>query len=66
MAKRSKTWLDYNAGADDRAILCGDVKHKYEMDDISNGNCHGPDISLCTGGSDCDNACYDCVGGVCN
>lgn len=63
--KTNKTWLTSNAGADDRAILCGDVKNKYEMDDISSGSCHGPNVSLCTGGGDCDNACYDCVGGSC-
>lgn len=63
--KTNKTWLTHNGGTDDRAILCGDVRTKYEMQDISAGSCHGPNVSLCTGNGDCDSPCFDCVGGSC-
>jgi hypothetical protein len=63
--KTNKASLENNAGANDRAILCGDVRHKYTMTDVSAGNCHGPNVWLCGNGVTCTNACYHCVGGSC-
>ena len=56
--------VENNSGTDDRVIACGDIKVRYDMTDVSSSTCHGPNISLCYG-SDCDSACFDCVGGSC-
>lgn len=55
--------LDTNSGANDRAILCGDVKNQYTMQPPP-GSCHGPNVNLCYPGT-CDSPCFDCAGGSC-
>lgn len=62
----NRMWVDNNNGTNDLVIACGDIQTRYDMSDISAGSCHGPNISLCTGGGDCDSPCFDCVGGTCN
>lgn len=61
----NRMWVDNNNGTNDLVIACGDIQTRYDMSDISAGSCHGPNISLCTGGGDCDSPCFDCVGGSC-
>ncbi len=65
--KTNKSWLDNNAGANDRAILCGDVRNKYVMSDDSSPTCQSSEgtINLCLG-DNCTNDCWHCVGGSCN
>lgn len=61
----NRMWVEDNSGTDDRVIACGDIQTRYDMSDISPGSCHGPNVSLCTGGN-CDSPCFHCVGGTCN
>ncbi len=61
----NKMWVDDNNGTNDLVIACGDIQTRYDMDDVSAPSCHGPNISLCTGGN-CDSPCFHCVGGTCN
>jgi hypothetical protein len=56
--------VENNSGTDDRVIACGDIQVSYEMNDVSSPTCHGSGVSLCHG-SDCDSACFNCVGGSC-
>jgi hypothetical protein len=65
--KANKSWLDNNAGGNDRAILCGDTRNKYTMTDESSPTCQSSEgtINLCLGGN-CTNDCWHCVGGSCN
>lgn len=65
--KANKSWLDNNAGSNDRAILCGDTRHKYTMTDDSSPTCQSAEgtINLCLG-DNCTNDCWHCVGGSCN
>jgi hypothetical protein len=56
--------IENNSGTDDRIIACGDIYTRYDMQDISNPSCHGPNVSLCTG-IPCDSGCFNCVGGSC-
>ena len=58
----NRGWIEDNSGTNDLAILCGDIRTRYDM---SQNTCHGPNISLCYPG-DCDAACWSCVGGTCN
>ncbi len=62
----NRMWVDNNNGTNDLVIACGDIQTRYDMSDISAASCHGPNISLCTGGGDCDSPCFDCAGGTCN
>lgn len=57
--------VENNSGVDDRVIACGDIKDSYDMYDISSPGCHGSNVSLCLS-SNCDTACFNCVGGTCN
>ena len=58
--------IEGNAGPNDQAILCADIRYQRLMSDISSPSCQGPNVSLCTGPGDCDSACFDCAGGTCN
>ena len=57
----NKGWIEDNSGTSDLAILCGDIRTRYDM---SKSTCHGPNVTLCYPG-DCDSACWSCVGGSC-
>ncbi len=61
----NKMWVDDNNGTNDLVIACGDIQTRYDMSDVSPPSCHGPNVSLCTGGN-CDSPCFHCVGGTCN
>jgi hypothetical protein len=61
----NRMWVDDNDGTNDLVIACGDIQTRYDMSDVSAPSCHGPNISLCTGGN-CDSPCFHCVGGTCN
>lgn len=56
--------VEANSGTDDRVIACGDIYTAYTLQDVSSPTCHGPDISLCSGGN-CTSACFYCSGGSC-
>lgn len=58
----NRGWIEDNSGTNDLAILCGDIRKRYDM---SKSTCHGPNITLCYPG-DCDAACWSCAGGTCN
>ena len=62
----NRMWVNDNNGTNDLVIACGDIQTRYDMSDVSAASCHGPNISLCTGGGDCDSPCFDCAGGTCN
>ncbi len=63
--KLNRMDLINNTAPGDTAILCGDIRYERDMSDISSPSCHGPNISLCTGGN-CDSECFHCAGGTCN
>lgn len=52
-------WTD-NAGTDDKVVVCGDVQQSISM--TANDYACGASYTLCTGGGDCDSACWDIVG----